>query len=246
MRLPKWVLFDYGHTLVSEVGYDALKGQEAVMRRVVKNPMGLSAAEIHEISEGIFRGICGEARKIDFETYNLQFQRLLYERLGIEFSVSPLEIEWAFWHHSSPGEVMPGVERVLARLHGRGIRTGVISNISFAGVTLERRIDALLPDHHFEFIMASSEYMVRKPSPMLFEVALRKCGVPAGDVWYCGDSVKHDVEGALACGIFPVWYDDDTRHNPFKDTSGAAPSGACLHVRTWDEFLEELDKLEAG
>jgi len=35
--------------------------------------------------------------------------------------------------------------------------------------------------------------MFRKPNPMLFELALKKAGLNAGDVWFCGNNIKEEA-----------------------------------------------------
>ena len=57
--------------------------------------------------------------------------------------------------------------------------------------------------------MTSSDYLVRKPNPLLFEIALQKAGLCGEEVWYCGDNPKADIEGAAQVGIYPIWYDND-------------------------------------
>ena len=61
---------------------------------------------------------------------------------------------------------------------------------------MKERFDRLLPNNHFEFIISSSDYMIRKPDKRLFEIALLKSGLTADKVWYCGDSIYCDVNGA--------------------------------------------------
>ena len=50
-----------------------------------------------------------------------------------------------------------------------------------------------LASNKFESIIASSDYMFRKPNPMLFELALKKAGLNAGDVWFCGNNIKEEA-----------------------------------------------------
>ncbi len=103
---------------------------------------------------------------------------------------------------------MPGVGTMLAELHRRGIRTGVISNLGWSGRMLTRRLKNMLPEHRFEFIVASSEYALRKPNPLLFQVALEKARLSAAEVWYVGDSIAAAIAGhetrafsaAVPCG----------------------------------------------
>ena len=76
----------------------------------------------------------------------------------------------------------------------------------YAGLVVSERIDCLLPDNHFEFILATSEYLFRKPNARIFRLALEKAGLDPEEVWYIGDNYGCDVVGARNAGIFPVWY----------------------------------------
>lgn len=94
----------------------------------------------------------------------------------------------------------------LQCLKQRNIRTGVISNISYCGKIVEERINSLIPDNEFEFIIATSEYMFRKPNKRIFDLALEKAGLAAEDVWYIGDQYECDIVGAKDAGLQPIWY----------------------------------------
>ena len=161
---------------------------------------------------------------------------MLYEYLGIAFSLTPLEQETVFWDAASAGEAMPGAAEMLACIKAKGIRSAVVSNILWSGEALRKRLDRLLPGNSFEFILASSDYMLRKPQPMLFELALRKAGLTASEVWFCGDNPQADIEGAAA--MFPVWFDSDVDDREGGDKP--APRCACLHIRRWDELTARL------
>lgn len=84
--------------------------------------------------------------------------------------------------------------------------------------------------------------MFRKPNPMLFELALKKAGLEAGDVWFCGDNIKADVEGSAQIGIFPVWYEDETMEYPWRGKdNGIAQNCKYLHIHNWLELIEVLE-----
>ncbi len=82
----------------------------------------------------------------------------------------------------------------------------MLSNISYAGTVVEERISTMLPKHHFEFIIATSEYMYRKPHKRIFEFILKKSELRPEDIWYIGDQYECDIVGAKSAGIFPIWY----------------------------------------
>lgn len=96
----------------------------------------------------------------------------------------------------------------------------------------------------FEFVIASSEYMFRKPKPILFELTLKKAGLCVEDVWFCGDNIKADVEGSAAVGIFPIWYENDTVENPRRgQNKGILPKCKYLHIHDWLELTDILEEL---
>jgi len=244
MIAPKMILFDYGNTLLCEPGYDLLRGNEAVFQCVKSNKNRLTAKQINDFSQQLFSGI-GAARDVGLELHERQFQRFLYEYLEIELSVSLAEAEKIFWDATSPGALMPNADKMIDSINARGIRSGVISNIGFSGAALTERINRLLPRSKFEFIMASSEYMFRKPHPMLFGLALKKAGLAAKDVWFCGDNIEADVEGAASAGIFPVWYEDMAMENPwpnkYKREYPHGPLCGHLHIHDWTELIAVLE-----
>ena len=96
------------------------------------------------------------------------------------------------------------------------------------------------------FIIASSEYAIRKPNRILFEIALKKAELPAEQVWYCGDSIASDVMGAHGAGIYPVLYDGDTpdEANLFSNRNeGIEVDFDYLHIHDWLEMVEILERL---
>ena len=210
MKKPKMILFDYGQTLVSEKQFDGVAGTEAVLRYAVKNPYGRTAAQIQETANCINQelGRLDPARRHLFqvEVPNHMFTAFLYQSQGIELSLTPQQIDRVFWDAASPGVPTEGIEDFLLFLKEQGIRTGVISNITYCGEVVEERIRRLLPENRFEFILATSEYLFRKPNRKIFELALEKARLQPEEVWYIGDHYQCDVVGARDAGLFPVWY----------------------------------------
>ena len=47
MNKPKMVLFDYGHTLLTDREFSFLRGHEGLLCHATKNPRGLTAEEIN-------------------------------------------------------------------------------------------------------------------------------------------------------------------------------------------------------
>ena len=110
-------------------------------------------------------------------------------------------------------EALPGVRRrhhsaypqstgVLDSLRGR-CRLGLLTNgvpriqrgkLAGAGLT-----------EYFDEIVISGEVGFGKPDRRVFEHALERLGVSAGEAVMIGDSLRSDIGGANAAGIFSIW-----------------------------------------
>lgn len=168
---------------------------------------------------------------LQIEIPNTMFTPYLYDSLGIEIALSNEEIDTVFWDAAAPGVPTEGMENFLEYLKNKGIRTGVISNIAYAQSVVAGRINRMLPRNSFEFIITSSNYIFRKPSKKIFDLALEKSGLNPDETWYIGDQYECDIKGALNAGIFPVWY-IGAIDLPYKDDKN------ILTVKTWDKLME--------
>ena len=245
MQKPKMILFDYGQTLINEEKFNGVKGTEAVLRYAVENKYKLSAAQVQEEAEKINKELGRfdpmKRHLFQVEVPNHMFTSYLYGSLGISLSLTSEQIDKVFWDAAAPGSPTKGIEGFLEYLHQNGIRTGVISNISFAGRVVENRINEVIPNNHFEFILATSEYMYRKPNKRIFELALEKAELKACDVWYIGDQYECDIVGARNAGIFPVWY-LGASDMPYKQED-YEKAVDVKQVRAWEElqiWMEEV------
>jgi HAD superfamily hydrolase (TIGR01662 family) len=103
--------------------------------------------------------------------------------------------EWAACHHF---EMYDDVPEVLAALAKAGIRIGLISNTQRCLTSFQS---------HFELegliaaTISSFEHGYMKPHPSIFEEALRRANVAPAEAVMVGDSVPHDIAGALRLGM---------------------------------------------
>lgn len=242
MNKPKMIIFDYGQTIINEKSFDPLRGTSAVLKEAVINPSNVSAEEVQALATQLLKEIGRwgvDAEKQTFlEVHNHVFQTYLYEYFDIEFTKPMSEVERIFLNGACIAEPTKNIVELLSFLDSKNIRTSVISNISFSGNLLKEHINALLPSNNFEFIIASSEYIFRKPHKRIFELALRKAKLNASEVWYCGDNAVFDVDGAAASGIFPVWY-----KGAIEKSNKYTPKSDCLEVNDWNEVIEMVTKV---
>ncbi len=239
MQKPKMILFDYGHTLIYGPEFVPMRGTEELMKHIRKNPYGHTLEDIRNLTEKLWTDHFETVRRLGYEASVQTSDRIVFESLGIELDLTPLEAEIVFWNAASPGFLMPGADRMIEYLNRTGIRSGVISNLIFSGGALKDRIDRFLPGHRFEFILSSCDYFFRKPHPYMFHVAIAKAGLSPSEIWYCGDNPAFDAAGAHGAGIFPVWFDSDVD----KKTEKQAPECEHLHIREWNELTDLLDRL---
>ena len=245
MKYPKMILFDYGHTLLYEPGWDSVRGNEELLKYVTKNPNNCTLDDVRKGEELIFVKHIENLRKIGYDVSGQLRNKVLYEYLGIEFSLTPLEMETVFWNGASMGAIMPDADKMLDYINKNGIRSAVISNLMWSGAALTERLNRLLPNNQFEFVMSSSDYLMRKPNRILFDIAIRKAGVTSDEIWYCGDNPQADIEGAAQVGIYPVWYDNDT-DTDYKDRSNEhLPQFEHLRIHEWNEMIDLLEKIKA-
>jgi putative hydrolase of the HAD superfamily len=102
--------------------------------------------------------------------------------------------QWSVNHHF---EMYDDVAPVLEALQKRGTIVGVISNS-------HRSLDAFR--EHFSLAniisvsVSGAAHGYMKPHRSIFDAALDRAGVAAGEAMMVGDSLKHDIEGALNAG----------------------------------------------
>src|SRR6056297_73545 len=208
--LPEAILFDFGDTLMEIDGPHRRRGIEALLTYAVNlEPAADREALIDQLADfgrGLdkrFETLCA---RHNLEYRQTDFHRLLYGKFGIEFSIDQDELEQRYWEASLTMRPEAGLPQLLEELGRRGIRMAVISNTTYRAPVLQRELErhGLMP--HFEFVMASADFGIRKPDPLLFEIALQRMHLPPASAWYAGNMTTVDCTGAAAAGLRPLWY----------------------------------------
>lgn len=245
MKKPEMIIFDYGRTLLYQPDFSTSNGNKAIYPYINRNPRSTSLEEYDKTMVELFAKIKAERGPI-LEIHEHIFLKLALEYMDISLSVSIEEAEEIIMNGISQGGIMPYADRLIDYLNEKGIRTGIISNNCFSGNALKKLFDRLLPRNKFEFILASSDYIFRKPHSMMFDIALQKSGLTADKVWYCGDSIEADVYGAKNVGMFPVLYEGrtDDNTNPFAhQNDNWKIDFEYLHIADWNELIDVLERM---
>jgi HAD superfamily hydrolase (TIGR01662 family) len=130
----------------------------------------------------------------------VEYTRRIIEGMGgrgpaVDVAARDIYDEWSACHHFTLYEEVP---EVLRSLRADGYTIGLISNTQRSLVAFERHFEL---DGLFAVAISSSDHGYMKPHPSIFEEALRRANVRAGEAVMVGDSLRHDVEGALRLGM---------------------------------------------
>lgn len=139
--------------------------------------------------------------------------RLLYFQKALEYlRVNPMplslqmyEMYWGTFLEKM--QLYPGVRQFIDKLHERGIIIAVCTDLT--AHIQHRKIEALGLSDDISYLITSEEAGKEKPAPEMFELCLRKLGIPAEEVCYIGDNYRKDIEGAAAAGMQTVWFHPD-------------------------------------
>ena len=242
MNRPKMILFDYGNTLVHEPSWSIVRGLTALWPYLSKNPKGFTPETFEPIAyETIKRS--WECVKQGYEIPERAFMHAAFDPNGLVFSIDDDEIEYLYFMASIPPEVIPGVPEALAYCRENGIRTAVVSNLSYDAKTLERRLKTLIPGHEFEFVLASSNLFFRKPHPAMMGAALAKAKLDPADVWFVGDNYHADIAPSHSLGMVPVWFEYEHASFYHVDPFEEEPPFPCLRIETMDGLVRLLKTL---
>jgi HAD superfamily hydrolase (TIGR01662 family) len=135
--------------------------------------------------------------------------------------------EWAACQHF---ELYDDVPDVLRELAAAGLRIGLISNSHRCLASFQSHFDL---QGLIAATVSSSEHGFMKPHPSIFSAALQLVDVEPRDAVMVGDSLRHDVEGAVRAGMRGVLL-----HRGDSPTPAASELGAPV-IRS----LRELPKL---
>lgn len=191
------VLFDVDFTLIYPGPMFQAEGYHAFCLRYGMNvdPTAfdaavMSAARVLETPEDA---------PYDHDLY-VTYTRHIIEGMGgrgprVDACAREIYDEWAACHHFELYDEVPDVLRSLANA---GVRVGLVSNSHRCLASFESHfaLDGLIAA-----AVSSSEHGMMKPHPSIFRAALDRMRVAPAEALMVGDSIRHDVEGALRAGM---------------------------------------------
>ena len=143
----------------------------------------------------------------------------VYQQLIEEFGIKGISWETLledyvknFKNHCMP---FPNLRIMLENLTAKSIQLAMITNGK--GQFQLDNILALGIKDYFEHILISEWEEIAKPDPAIFQKALEKLGVSAGEAVYIGDHPKNDIQAARAVGMQAIWKKDAQWECPEAD-----------------------------
>lgn len=117
---------------------------------------------------------------------------------GVMDAAREIYRQWASNHHF---QLYDDVAPALEALASRGIALGVISN---SHRSLQAFSEHFALDRYITIAVSSSEHGYMKPHQSIFDEALRRAGARPEEAVMVGDSLRADIQGALAAGLRAV------------------------------------------
>lgn len=243
MKKPKMIMFDYGNTLVYENVKDDERAFSGISKYIIRNDDNIAMDKFYGGFKKYKRDIFDRFHNVGFEAKYVDIFRVYSELYGIEFSKDWEEIEEIYFDDFAAANKMPMVEEFLNLLDAEGIRTAIISNISITSKNLKRRLDKLFKNK-FEFVIATNDYIHRKPSKEIYEIAMAKANLEPEDIWYVGDNPVADIIGATEAKIFPILFDAPLENHFRWDHEYYMPDCDFIRVEGYDELIELFKNME--
>ena len=199
----KGVIFDIDGTL-----YDYIANDKIAVKNLCKY-----AKENLNVEEEDFRRFYSEARQIVKERLTdggarhsrVLFCQTVLELLGKNPFCHVMEMYNVYWDTFLTNmKPFDGVVEFIRKLKNADKKISICTDMT-AHIQY-RKIERLGLKNFIDCMVTSEETGLEKPSPVMFNLALKKLNVTANETAYFGDSLERDIEGAANVGIKPFWY----------------------------------------
>jgi putative hydrolase of the HAD superfamily len=207
------VLFDYGHTLVDfRRTEEALLEAYAAIRTRIEAALQIEAPEvghlIDRVANEVDRRVAASYEERRMEELDLValFDEILLATLGLTVPPDVVRHVVALDHSAYSRTITASAETlgVLEELKDRGLRLGLVSNVSLLADLMRQDLQALRILPFLDATAFSSEVGTRKPDPRIFLAVLGELDVSPAEAVFVGDRVNDDIGGAQSLGMRAV------------------------------------------
>lgn len=208
------VIFDFDDTLFDDAactraGLAELARLHSVTHWTPQATFARHAEVIDEISPRMFSGqLTGHTARVE------RFTRLLTE-WGIANPDGEAATHAYRAAYTRAWTLIDGATEVLGELHGRGLRTAILTNY-VQEVQLEKLRFFGLPDA-VDAVLCVEDIPAPKPDARAYHAACAALDVTPAEALMIGDSWANDVDGAQKAGLRAVWFNPEGRTAPLAE-----------------------------
>jgi putative hydrolase of the HAD superfamily len=233
----KAVMFDFGATLVQDDKFDYFGSLQKAQKILENAGIAPPFNEFKRIYLQVRKELWSDPTFRE-HTYMFRLAKTL-KRSGYNVAESDIRLREAtdvFLYALVDSLYMESfIPSILKDLH-KHYGLGVVSNLGIPEVvptTLER----LEIRKYFSVITASGSVGYRKPSPVIFNEALKAMDTSPKETAFVGDSLYYDVQGAKAVGIKAIWL---KRNIHAKENIKVKPDRTIDSLENLPETLENM------
>jgi HAD superfamily hydrolase (TIGR01549 family) len=144
----------------------------------------------------------------------LYFQ-LILEDLGMFSPKLTLELYETYWSgFLDKMQLFPDFLNFIKVCKDQGLKIAVVTDLT-AHIQNRKLLKLDIIDS-IDYLITSEEAGAEKPSPIMFELGLKKLAMAPHEVAFIGDNFDKDIEGAKAKGIKAYWFTPN-QDNPLKE-----------------------------
>ncbi len=227
------VVLDLGHTIV-----DFGPAEDALLdtyTRVLAMLAGTAIAQLPS-AEAMVQGV---ARRVwsqvlaSYESEELEELDILpifdaaLRDLGLRLDAPTIRRIAVMEHRAlATGTVLPPENReVIRALKRGGLRLGLVSNVHLLPDMMREDLEQLDLLELFDVTVFSSEEMIRKPHPRIYQAVLTRLDVPAERAVFVGDRLREDVRGPKDAGMRAILTTQFRQEDPAE---AAVPPDAVI------------------
>lgn len=237
--MPKMILFDYGNTLIHEDVKRTSDNFIEIFESLNGNPRNMTLEQIYEEFWRLTREAIARYHPENIEYRYVDIFKLIFEKYGLKSTLTYEEMTEIFFDNYAAPWPSKGAVETLEYLVANKIRIGVLSNLSFPEEVLSRRLKKVL-GVDMEMVIASGEWIFRKPSEEIFQVAIGKAGLRPEDIWYVGDNPYCDMLGAYQVGMKPIYYNSGIENVFLRDHEDIEMDFPVVEISDLREIIDML------
>ncbi len=242
MSARRFVLFDYGNTLVPYGRREAAEVEAAVAAVAGGFFPGVDPLAFRARVRGVKDRLIRRTRETGDEIRGEELAAALAAEAGI--AIPPAGFREAVEREQAAAfervlSLPPGVPQVLDLLRERWT-LGLVSNYSFASPIL-RTLDMFRLRERLAVVVVSADVGRVKPGPEPFRAALDALGARPAECVFVGDNLHADIGGAGALGMATVhtreWLEDALPHDTWEGPDGIVPDAVIDRLADLPDLL---------